>query len=408
MGGDIMATQFQIKKGLSTDLFDSQGNCRLIKKVEGCWYLTIDTAEVFVCVRSIPGDEASDLVLKRLNELGDFSDYYTKVELDDILANVNAAMADIKATAEEAIAAAQAAQEAVDELADGRVTDLETRVDALEARAEELETRADTLEARTEALETRTDALEDRTDALEVTVGVHTESINELAAKIEDIGNFTDILENETIVTINNKLTALEKADIQITNAVTELEGAYDRLADIVDTKADADKVYTKTESDSIFIKVSEFNTKVDARVNTLIDGANSEDTITNVTNLVEFVNENAGDIAALITSVNTHSEAIGVLQTDVATNKATIEAAEATIAAHTESIAANTAAIAANKAAHEAAIQALDEKIEASRPKSSDEITVAPDGTISIAQMSTDKLVQGGDLILDGGNSTN
>lgn len=383
-----MATQFQIKKGLSTDLFDSQGNCRLIKKVEGCWYLTTDTAEVFVCLRSIPGDEASDLVLKRLNELGDFDDYYTKVELEAILTQVNEALAEIRVIAEEALASAQEANEAITALADGRVTDLEARADALE----------------------------DRTDALEITVGAHTESINELAAKIEDIGNFTDILENETIVTINNKLTALEEADIQITNAVTELEADYETLVGVVDTKADADKVYTKTESDSIFIKVSEFNNKVDERVNTLIDGANSEDTITNVTNLVEFVNENAGDIAALITSVSQHSEAIGVLQTGVATNKEAIEAAESVIATHADNIAANAAAIeaanatiAANQATHEADVQALDAKIEASRPKSSDEITVSENGTLSINQMSTDKLVNGSfDLILDGGGASN
>lgn len=41
-------TQFQIKKGLSTNLFDSQGNL-LITPEEGCWYITTDTFELYVC-----------------------------------------------------------------------------------------------------------------------------------------------------------------------------------------------------------------------------------------------------------------------------------------------------------------------------------------------------------------------
>ena len=104
------------------------------------------------------------------------------------------------------------------------------------------------------------------------------------------------------------------------------------------------------------------------------------------------------------------------MLQTGVATNKEAIEAAESVIATHADNIAANAAAIeaanatiAANQATHEADVQALEAKIEASRPKSSDEITVSENGTLSIKQMSTDKLVNGSfDLILDGGGASN
>lgn len=45
-------TQFQIKKGLSTNLFDNQGNL-LITPEEGCWYITTDTFELYVCFNGV-------------------------------------------------------------------------------------------------------------------------------------------------------------------------------------------------------------------------------------------------------------------------------------------------------------------------------------------------------------------
>ena len=62
-----MATHFQIKKGPYKNLFDANGVCILPehKLIEGCWYLTTDTAEIFVCLK----DESNNtLVLRKLNE----------------------------------------------------------------------------------------------------------------------------------------------------------------------------------------------------------------------------------------------------------------------------------------------------------------------------------------------------
>ena len=42
-------TQFNIKKGLSTNLFDESGKAK-IELQEGCWYLTTDTAELYVAL----------------------------------------------------------------------------------------------------------------------------------------------------------------------------------------------------------------------------------------------------------------------------------------------------------------------------------------------------------------------
>ena len=59
-----MAQDFVIKKGHSSRL-------KLIAQddlIENGWYLTTDTAEVYVALRSIPGDASSPLTLKKLNE----------------------------------------------------------------------------------------------------------------------------------------------------------------------------------------------------------------------------------------------------------------------------------------------------------------------------------------------------
>ena len=59
-----MAQDFVIKKGHSSRL-------SLIAQddlIENGWYITTDTAEVYVALRSIPGDTTSQLTLKKINE----------------------------------------------------------------------------------------------------------------------------------------------------------------------------------------------------------------------------------------------------------------------------------------------------------------------------------------------------
>jgi hypothetical protein len=63
-----MATEFKIKRGLSTQLFDEHGvvNPKLIIE-EGCWYLCIDTAELFLGVKVVDDQEIETFDLKRIN-----------------------------------------------------------------------------------------------------------------------------------------------------------------------------------------------------------------------------------------------------------------------------------------------------------------------------------------------------
>lgn len=70
-----MALEFKIKKGLSTNLIDTDGN-PLITLQEGCWYLCTDTAELYVAVLI---DEV--LTLRKANdEASSFDELRTAIE----------------------------------------------------------------------------------------------------------------------------------------------------------------------------------------------------------------------------------------------------------------------------------------------------------------------------------------
>lgn len=68
-----MAADFIIKKGRSTTLFDVDGNCRIPqeKLIENGWYLTTDTAEVYVALRQANGL----LELKKINDCDTENDF---------------------------------------------------------------------------------------------------------------------------------------------------------------------------------------------------------------------------------------------------------------------------------------------------------------------------------------------
>jgi hypothetical protein len=61
---------FQIKKGLSTNLFDEFGNL-LITPEEGCWYITIDTFELYACYNG---------ALQAVGGIADFADKFKDLE----------------------------------------------------------------------------------------------------------------------------------------------------------------------------------------------------------------------------------------------------------------------------------------------------------------------------------------
>lgn len=250
---------------------------------------------------------------------------------------------------------------------------------------------------RIDALETAVNGVEGVSDGLVGKVATHTTEIAGLKTKDTELasliqGNTDKFADYYTKAAVDGLLKTVDLSSRLETSvfesyktsqaeliATLATKSEVEAVSTEVAKKANAADVYDKTTADSTFVKDADFNDKVDARVNTLIDGANSEDTIKNVTNLVAFVNENAGDIAQLITDVE-----------------------------------ANTSAIAANKAAHEknaADIATLITAVNAQKVVESTEIstaTVEGGMQLGIKEVNVNKLVQteGDVLILNGGSA--
>ena len=253
-------------------------------------------------------------------------------------------------------------------------------------------------ESRIDALETTVNGVEGVSDGLVGKVATHTTEIAGLKTKDTELASLiqgnTDRFDDYYTKTAVDGL--LKTVDLSSRLETSVFEAYKTSQAELVATlatkseveavstevakKANAADIYDKTTADSTFVKDADFNDKVDARVNTLIDGANSEDTIKNVTNLVAFVNENAGDIAQLITDVE-----------------------------------ANTSAIAANKAAHEknaSDIATLVTTVNAQKVVESTEISTSATANgieLGIKSVNVNKLVQttGDVLILNGGSAS-
>ena len=218
------------------------------------------------------------------------------------------------------------------------------------------------------------------------------------------IAGLNTVVEGHTgsIATINATIVELTNKDVELAAAIqanTDKFGNYtttEQLNALLGAKADASAVYTKGEVDNLLANLDQSEIKADIKanadaiavlvgedtdksirtiaaeeINALIDAANNEDTITNINSLINYVNENAGEIAQLTASV--------------ADNTGKLAGIESTVVAY------------------------VDSKVAAVKtPKSSDEIDVSLNGTISINQVNVNKLVQSDDeeFIIDGGHA--
>ena len=245
-----------------------------------------------------------------------------------------------------------------------------------------------TLTEKITTLEGKDTAIEGNITALQTTVSGHTATITEQGTAItalqdKDIelatliqGNTDKFANYSTTEQVNkaidDKIAAIPAVDFTGYATETFVTDAIDVVNTEVAKKANADDVYTIAQADAKFMTEAQVKSAMDKVVADVSD----TDTIEGLVTLVEYVHDNAGDIAKLVSDVENNGKAI---------------------AKNTEDISKNTSDIVAINEAIAAIVQ----------PKASEEVTVADDGTLGLGEVSTDKLVQGTDtLVLNGGSA--
>ena len=324
-------------------------------------------------ITEINGGESAGEVLGALNSYKESNDLRVGA-IETKNNDQDTAIAAAKAQADKGVEDAAAASAAVTALADGQVKTNKDDIDAVKGRLTTLETAKGDHDGRIVALE-------GKATSLEGAIGNNSQSIGALQGKDVELA-----AEDARLAGLIDGLTTgkANAADVYTKGEVdTKVQEAIDAIPEVDFTpyaktedvnaelakKADAANVYTKEEADLAFMTEGE----VDARINALIVGADpvGGKAITDIQNLVKYVDENAGEIAALVTATNANTSKLAGIETTVT---AYVNDALAAII----------------------------------QPKASDEISVADDGTIGIIKMDVNKLVQteGDELVLNGGKA--
>ena len=315
----------------------------------------------------------SDKVAAWTDAEGKYTPVYTQ---DSRIDSLTTAVATAQSQADKGVEDAAAAKA----VADQNKIDLGT----LQTNFDNIVTKAETgLVSKVSALEAKDTELVSSINGLDTTVKSHTTTITEHGTKLTALDNKDTEL--AALIQANTDKFADYYTTTQVDTKVKEVADAvgaidltpYAKTSD-VDTalalKANAADVYTKTQADAAFMNEEE----VDARINALIVAADPEGgkTITNIQNLVKYVDENAGQIAALVTTVDSHTAKFVGLDSDDTVVSYVAEQIDSAIAGLV-------------------------------MPKGSEEVTYAADGTLGLGKVSTDKLVMGTDtLVIDGGSA--
>lgn len=145
---------------------------------------------------------------------------------------------------------------------------------------------------------------------------------NEVQARISTLTTAVETASSTATSAAADAADAL-KATTRVSNLAEEnkekLLNVQDQVSAIqstLETKAEIEDVYSKAEADATFMTEAE----VDARIDALILAADPEGgtTIQNIKNLVEYVDENAGEITTLIEAVNTNTDKLAGIETTV------------------------------------------------------------------------------------------
>lgn len=227
----------------------------------------------------------------------------------------------------------------------GRVTTAEGDIDALEGRMTTAEGKITTLEGKVSTLEGKMDTAQQDIVDLKAAVGT---GDNGLAKRVADIES-KNTAQDTAIENITKKdgaidsavageksraegiegglrtdidavkadyLKAADKTELEgkITKEVTDRESAITGLKAELTTeigkKANATDVYTKTEADAAFMTQTEVRDYIDGVVGDLTE----EDTTTGIVSLVEYVRDNAADLAGLTKTAEDHSESLSTI----------------------------------------------------------------------------------------------
>ena len=319
------------------------------------------------------GESAADVKLLLENHIDAYEEKVGQLDAKD--AAQDTAIATAKTQADKGVEEAGKANAAIEALKTGEIktnadniTALDGRVDVLEEAKGDHETRISTAEGKIVALEGADKAINTEIGTINVALGTLANKDAELAGLIR--GNTDKFAEYYTSSQVDTKLqeVAASIPDLAPYAKTADVNASIAAINTAMADKANAADVYTKEEAELAFMNQDE----VDARINALIAAADPEDgkVITDIQNLVKYVDENAGEIAALLTTVGGHT-------TDIQKNAEDIADINDSIAALIQ-------------------------------PKASAEISVANDGTLGIKEMNVNKLVQteGDTLILNGGKS--
>ncbi len=234
-----------------------------------------------------------------------------------------------------------------------------TRIGVLETYKTTHTGEFNTLKGRVDANET---AIATKAEAADVYT--KTAADNLLNAKADKADTYT---KGEVDAAVQAAIDAIPDVDFTPYAKTADVEATVATINTEIAKKANAADVYTKTDADAKFMTEAQVKSTVDK----VVADVTNTDTIEGLVTLVEYVHDNAGEIAKLVN--------------DVATNKA----------AHEK-----------NASDIEAINSAIDEIVQ---PKESAEVSVAEDGTLGIKGLNVNKLVQteGDVLILNGGSAT-
>ena len=320
-------------------------------------------------ITEINGGESAGEVLGQLNSYKETNDARVgAVETKNT--QQDTAIAAAQTQADKGVADAKTANDAIVTI-NGTLTTHGNDINAVKGRLTTVETASGDHETRIAAAEGDITALKAADQTTNTKIGTIEGNITTLTNKDSELAGLIQANTNkfDDYSTTSQMNTAISEAIAAIPAVDLSDYAKSDDVAKTLEDYAKSADVYTKTEADLAFMTQDE----VDARISALIDAANSEDTIKNVNDLVAYVNENAGDIAALITA------------TDANTNK--LAGIDTTVTAYVTNAIASVVT-----------------------PKASTEISVAEDGELGIKEMNVNKLVQtaGDTLIIDGGNAGN